>query len=247
MRKVLAIAAVGLALSVSLAPVAGAQGGGGGRGQRGMGGGGGLALLTIKDVQTELKMTEPQVAKIAEKQQEMQGKMQELFQGGGAGGERPSREEMQARQAKIRELQSKAVNDILDTKQQKRFAQLEYQSMGVSGASQRKEVADALNITEDQRTKMREIQQAQFEELRNSGGAGFGPDATPEERAAMMKKFQDLQKAANEKIVTTVLTDAQKTKWKELIGEPVKFSLAPQGGFGRRPGGAGGNPPAPAG
>ena len=257
MRKVLAIAVLGLAISVSSGVVASAQRGGGGGGQGrggfgqgrgGFGGGGGLQLLTNKDVQGELKMTEQQVAKVAEKQTEVRQKMQELGGfGGGGGGTPPSREEIQTMMAKRQEIQTKAVNDILDTKQQKRFKQLELQAAG-AGALQRPDVAAELKITDEQKTKMREIQQAQMEEFRNGGFQFPGADATPEERQAFMKKMQDMQKASSEKVLK-VLTEAQQKQFKEMQGEIVKFSLAPQfggPGGGRRPGGAGGNPPPPA-
>jgi hypothetical protein len=196
-------------------------------------------LLNVKEVQTELKMTEPQVAKVGEKQQEFMGKMRELFQNGGGGG---NREEMQAAMAKIQEEQSKAVNEILDTKQQKRFKQLELQRAGTM-AVLRKDVADELKITEEQKTKIQEIQRAQFEAQRNGGGgARLGPDSTPEERAAAMKAREEAQKALNEKIAG-VLTDAQKAQWKAMQGEPFKFPPMQFGGFGGRRGG-GGNPPA---
>jgi hypothetical protein len=196
----------------------------------------------MKEVQTELKMTEPQITKVGEKQTEFRQKMQELFQGGGGGG---NREEMQAAMAKVQEAQQKAVAEILDTKQMKRFKQLELQqslSRSALFALSQKSVADDLKLTEDQKSKIQAIQQAQMEEMRNSGGFGRDPNATPEEMQARMKKMQEMMKASGDKALA-VLTDAQRKQLKEMQGEPFKF---PENqGFGRGPGGGrpGGNPP----
>jgi Spy/CpxP family protein refolding chaperone len=219
------VAAAALTLLVASIGMASAQGGGGrgqGRGFGGRGGmfGGGLGMLRIKEVQEELKMTQAQTDKVEGKQQEVQQAMRDLFQNAG-GFQNMSQEERQKLMAKTQEIQTKAVNDILDAKQQKRFHQLELQQMGAS-AFTRPEVAKELNLTDDQKSKIREIQQAQQEKVREIfQNAGQGGD-----RQAMMEQMQTLQKAANEKI-TAVLTDAQKAQWKTMQGDAFKFP-APQ-------------------
>lgn len=236
MRKVLAFAALGLVLSVA----AGAQGrrGGGFGGQRGMFGGG-LQLLTIKEVQTELKMTEPQVSKIQEKQQAISEKRREIFQNAQGGG---NREEMMAAMQKLNEEQDKAVADILDSTQLKRYKQLELQRAG-AGALNRKDVQESLKITEAQKTQIQEIQQKAGEEMRAMFQGGGNPqDLTPEERQARMKKFQDAQKATNDKVLA-VLTDTQRNQFKQMQGEPFKFPPMQFGPGGRAGGGRPAAPP----
>lgn len=216
------VAAAAVMLLVASIGMASAQGQGR-RGQgRGFGGrfGGGLGMLRIKEVQTELKMTQPQIDKVEAKQQEVQQAMRDLFQNAG-GVQNMSQEERQKLMAKSQEIQTKAVNDILDTKQQKRFHQLELQQMGPMAVT-RPDVAKELNLTDDQKSKIRDIQQAQQEKMREIfQNAGQGGD-----RQAMMEQVQALQKAAGEK-VEGVLTDAQKAQWKTMTGEPFKFP-APQ-------------------
>jgi hypothetical protein len=234
------IAGAAFVLLVAGMNVATAQGGGGGRGQGrgGFGGrgGGGLFMLRMKEVQEELKMTQPQVEKLDAKQQEVMAAMQELRQNGG--GQNASPEDFQKMMAKGQEIQTKAVADILDTKQLKRFHQLELQQMGPSALG-RKEVADELKLTDAQKKSIGEIQQKTMEETR----ALFQDfqNMTPEDRQAAGAKMQAAQKAAGEKIAA-VLTDAQKSQWKAMQGEPFKFPPMGPGG-GRRPGGA---PPPPA-
>jgi len=221
------IAAAAVTLLVASFGMASAQGGRGqGRGFGGRGGFGGLQLLQIKKVQEELKMTQPQIDKLEAKQQEVRQAMQDLFQGGGLQNATP--EERQKLMAKGQEIQTKAVNDILDTKQQKRFHQLELQRAGANAIAQ-PDVAKELNLTDDQKAKIREIQTAQQEKMREIfQGAGQGGD-----RQAMMQQMQALQKAAGEKI-TALLTDTQKTQWKAMQGEPFEFP-APQPRQPRQP------------
>lgn len=249
MKRMMILAAA-LTLVVGSLNVASAQGGGGGGrrgggfgqfgGGRGMGGG--VDMLARPDVQGELKMTPPQIEKVAGKQQEVQQARREMFQNGGGGGQ-PDPEAFRAMQAKIQEMQTKAVNDILDTKQQKRFKQLELQQAGPN-ALLRKDVQDELKMTDDQKTKVGTIQRDAMTAMRDSMQGVDLRNMAPEERTKFFEKMQAAQKATGEKMAT-VLTDAQKAQWKAMQGEPFKFAPTPPGGPGRgnRPGG--GAPPPP--
>jgi len=220
------VATAAVALLVASIGMASAQGGRG-QGRGGFGRGGGLGMLQIKEVQEELKMTQPQIDKVATKQTEVQQAMQELRQNAGDF-QSMSAEDRQKFFAKTQEVQTKAVNDILDSKQQKRYHQLELQQQGPMAVA-RPEVAKELNLTDDQKSKIKDIQTAQQEKMREIfQGAGQGGD-----RQAMMTQMQALQKAAGEK-VEGVLTDAQKAQWKTMTGEPFKFP-APQPRQPRQP------------
>jgi hypothetical protein len=203
-----------LVLSMSLVSAQGRRGGGQ------FGGGGGLQLLRIAEVQKELKMTPEQVGKIDAKQQEVRQAMQELRQGGG-NQQQLSEEDRAKRTAKMQEIQTKAVKDILDEKQVKRFNELQLQQQGPLALA-RKDIADELKLTDEQKQKIVKIQTDMNEERRAAmQGVNF-QEMSEEERAKMMTKMQDMQKAAGDKVVA-VLTDEQKKKWKEMTGEPFKF------------------------
>ncbi len=208
------IAGAALLLLVAGMNVASAQGG---RGRGGFGGGG-LRMLIAKDVQDELKMTAPQIEKLDAKQKELQ----DLRQNSGFDFQNATQEERQKFQQKMQDAQTKAVGDILDAKQQKRFRQLELQQMGTQ-AFTRKDVADELKLTEDQKKKIGDIQQAQFAKMREMFQGGGGQNATPEEQQKMRQQMQELQRGATEKI-TAALTDAQKSQWKAMQGETFKFA-----------------------
>jgi hypothetical protein len=229
-KMVLACGLVGL-----LVAPAQAQRPGGGRGfGGGMGGGpgGGLMLLTNKSVQQELKADATQAEKlnsfaqgIMEKQREQFQKLQDLSQEE----RRAKMQEMgQAIGAEVR----KGLTDLLKPEQVKRFEQIQLQQMGVLGALVMPRVQEALNPTEDQRSKLRTIQEEQREamnELRQSGGGGG-------DFAAAMQKMNELRKKGNDKAMA-VLTDSQKSSWKELTGEPFEVKLEPGQGFGGPGGG----------
>jgi len=232
------------AVLVAAASLAFAQGPGGAGGGRRMGGfgmqggmmGGGLGLLRITEVQTELKMTPPQIAKVDEAQQTVREATREVFQGGF---QQMSQEERQKAMLKMEEIQSKAVAGILDQIQLKRFKQLELQRMGPS-AILRPSVAKELGVTEQQQAKVRELQQKQGEEMRSMFQGGF-QQMSQEERQQLGQKLQEMRKK-NEEAILGVLTPAQKTKWTEMLGKPFKFpEMGPgMGGRRNRPGGAGG-------
>jgi hypothetical protein len=191
---------------------------GGRRGQ--FGAGGGIQMLRIEEVQKELKMTPEQIGKLDAKQQEVRQALQEAFPGGG-NPQDLSAEDRQKRVAKQQELQTKAVNEILDTTQQKRYRQLELQQQGLIALT-RKDVASELKLTEEQVTKLRKIQSDMGEETRAARQGVNVQQLSDEERQKLTAKTDEIRKAAGEKAVA-VLTDEQKKQWKEMQGEPFKF------------------------
>jgi hypothetical protein len=210
-----------------------AQRPGGGRGQ-GFGGGpgaGGPMLLTNKSVQQELKVDAAQAEKInsfaqglIEKQAGQREKLQDLSQ--------------DERRAKMQELgqalsadMRKGLPDVLKAEQIKRFEQIQLQQMGVLGAPAMPRVQEALNLTDEQKSKLRTIQQEQREAMTElfQGGGGGG------DRAAAMQKMTDLRKKGNDKAMA-LLTDSQKSAWSELTGAPFEVRMEP----GQGPGGPGG-------
>jgi Spy/CpxP family protein refolding chaperone len=197
----------------------------------GGGPGGGAALLANKGVQKELKADDAQAAKLdalaqdlMEKQRGQFQKLQDLSQ--------------DERRAKMQELNQtlgaeirKGLEEILKPEQAKRYQQIQLQQMGILGAPVMPRVQEALNLSDDQRSKLRTIQEDQQQAMREIF------QSAGDDRAAAMTKMADLRKKSNEKAMA-LLTDAQKATWKELTGEPfeVRFEpgQGPGGGF-RRP------------
>jgi hypothetical protein len=216
-----------------LAAPAMAQRPGGGRGFRGGGFGANPAmLLGNKSVQQELKVESTQADKlntlaqgIAEKQRAALEKLADASQ-------EERREKMaQLRQEANADVQ-KNLTEILKPEQVKRFRQLEIQQAGILAAPAMPRVSEALDLTDDQKSKFRTIQEEQGEAMRGLfGGGGGGGD-----REAARQKMLDLRKKGQDKAMA-VLTDSQKASWKELTGEPFEVKFEPGEGFGGPGGG----------
>lgn len=182
------------------------------RGGRGFGGGGfgTLTLLSQKSVQDELKLSEDQVKKV----KELTEKQRESFRGL----RDLSREERQTKMQERAKANEKAVAEILKADQLKRAKQISLQLRGPRAFSD-PAVADALKLTDEQKEKVKTIQQ----EARPARGDRQGAGNREEAR----KKAEAARKNANEKLMN-VLTTEQKTKWKELTGEPFKGEIQRQ-------------------
>lgn len=221
-KFILTIAIVGIVGSAF------AQGGGQGRRGFGMmggrGGGSPVQLLQREEVQTELKLTEDQKSKLSGLQQKMMDKMRESFQGG----ERPSQEKMREIFTKVGEEIQKEVDGILTPEQNKRLKELAVQRSG-NAAVLNPATAKELGLTEEQNTKIKSLQEKQNEanqaigeKIRNGeleGREGF-------------EKMQANQKVFDEEL-GKILTEAQKTKLKEMGGKPFTFAADRRPGGGR--------------
>jgi Spy/CpxP family protein refolding chaperone len=200
-------------------------GGRGGFGGFGGGGGGAAMILANKGVQQELKASDEQAKKlnalaeeIGEKNRGVFAKLQDL-----------SQDERRAKMAEIaRDTNTevrKNLAEILKPEQVKRFEQIQLQQMGLMAAPDMPRVQETLKLTDDQKAKLAALQTEQREAMRELFSGGGGGD-----RQAVGEKMAELRKKSSEKALA-VLTDAQKSSWKELTGEPFEVRFEPQ----RRP------------
>jgi Spy/CpxP family protein refolding chaperone len=211
----MAAAVVALVASPALAQRQRPQGQGGRQGGPGGGAMSGLMLLGQKSVQDELKLTDDQVAKI-----KAAGEKQREALGGGL-----SREEAQQKRQELAKENEKLVADLLKPDQAKRLKQISLQVQGARALAN-PDIAKQLNITEDQKRQIQEIQQEAGQQLQGLFQGG--------DREAAQKKMAEVRKSTNEKVMKLMTAD-QQAKWKEMTGEPFKgeISLFPAGG--RRP------------
>jgi Spy/CpxP family protein refolding chaperone len=209
--------AMAFAVVVLMAAPALAQQGRGGFGG-GMGGGG--MLLTNKSVHAEIKATEEQVSKLTTFAEEFRGKQREAMQGL----QDLSQED---RQAKMRDVMTKsqtemnaALAGILKPEQVTRFHEIQLQQGGAQALLTPK-VAEDLKLTDEQKTKVREINQEAGAQMREifQGAA--------DDREGAMKKMTALRKETTGKALK-VLTDKQKTSYDKLLGKPFEIKLEPR-------------------
>ncbi|HTN74906.1 MAG TPA: CotH kinase family protein, partial [Pirellulaceae bacterium] len=108
-----------------------------------------------------------------------------------------------------------ALIKLLTDKQAQRLQQLRLQREGAQAFS-RPEIAKQLTLSDEQQTKLDELQQQAF--------SGFGPPRiNPEDQAKAL----------------ALLTAEQKATWDKLVGAEFKFPEMRGGAFGRGPGGPG--------
>jgi len=119
---------------------------------------------------------------------------------------------------KIEELErenKKFIEDNLSAAQRKRLDQIYLQVTGLQQLT-RPEAAKALNLTEDQQTKfkaMRKEARKLLEEILEAKGSEGRNEKLAKLRAEIDKK------------IGAVLTDEQKTKAREIVGEPFRGEL----------------------
>ena len=224
--------ATALAVIVADAAQAQRQPGQGGGGRQ-VGGGVNIGLvLTNKDLQQELKVTDDQKGKLKDvtaKQTDLNKKQAELF----TGGTRPDMakmQEMQKERTALTEEVKKVTDEVLTADQKKRFKQIEIQAMGMR-AFANADVVKTLAITDDEKKALKDIADAYTKErtdlakelgvaVPGAGGGRPAAGATPpdaEKVAEFTKKLKPLSEAAMEKSVKALNADQQK-QWTEMIG-----------------------------
>ena len=200
-----------------LVEVANAQPGGGRGGLNVAGMINGLQLTGQERVQKELELTAKQIEELedlrAEQREEMGRMMREIMQG--AGRDRGQAwERAQEEMAKLNQEFESDVNKVLLPHQRDRLKQLVVQSQSRTGGGvSTGRIPDALikelDITDDQLEKMQEKAKEVGEKL--------------------AKKIAELQRQAESEIMG-VLSQAQRDKFQELVGD--SFDFGAQGGFG---------------
>jgi Spy/CpxP family protein refolding chaperone len=182
-------------------------------------------LLRLEKVQTALALTDDQKAKLKD--------LAPLAGGGG----RPNIRDMtdEERQefrkkavARVAE-QKKAIKGILQPGQIERLKGIALQLWGAQGL-QDKEVQDSLQLTDEQKAKLKAIAEDTAKKVRELFAGGG-------DRAANLPKMQAIRKDALDQ-ATAVLADAQKATFEKLKGEKVDISFADlMGGRRNRAGG----------
>jgi hypothetical protein len=146
-------------------------------------------------------------------------------------GPNPFFQDQDAVQKKLAELATtaeKAVDDILTKEQRQRLKEISLQLRGGLALNDR-EVAEALQLTEEQRQKIqgiqldeaKEMQRVAAKEMQGLLQVGPNPQAMQNAFQRMAKKMEEMTKDTGDKLLA-LLTTEQKAKWKELTGKQFK-------------------------
>ncbi len=178
-------------------------------------GGGAAGFLMAPNVQKDLKLTDAQVRKIQETLREIRQTHQDEY----AALRDASPDVRWTKMATLNETVSDEVKKALSfsAEQSKRYDQINLQARGVQAFASSC-VDEQLKLTNDQKSKIREIVEAS----RSSVAGAFNKDASEQERTDARNKRAATQKQNMTK-VQALLTHDQKNEWKELIGEPIEI------------------------
>lgn len=166
-----------------------------------------VMLVRQKSVQGELKTTPEQNQKIhafADKQWQKVKAMK-----GSSESERDREFE------KMAKANQEFLQNTLRPEQVKRLNEIAMQVAGLLWVM-RSDVASALNMTDEQKQKIRELHREAHKEAQEA--------LRTENQAVAEEKFRDMRQA-NRRRLMSILTDEQKAKWKEMAGQPFRGEL----------------------
>ncbi|MBI5707212.1 MAG: hypothetical protein HZC36_09520 [Armatimonadetes bacterium] len=158
--------------------------------------------------------------------------------GGGFGPGGPGGFDPQQMEKREKELDQK-VKAILSESQYTRFHELALQLDGAQ-ALQRKDVADKVGLSQEKREQIAEIVRKSMEANRPDFGGQRGGLGDPDEMRRRMEemraKMEKSRKDMNAKILAA-LSDAEKSKWKAMLGKEFNFEEMRMGPPPGSPGG----------
>jgi Spy/CpxP family protein refolding chaperone len=166
-----------------------------------------LILLRQKSVQQELKLS----PEVAEKVRAFTHKQHEAFHEALKSGE----EERRPKLMELAKENKQFLDENLAPAQRKRLFEITLQVTGLHELN-REEVAKALNLTEEQQQKFKELQKEHRKELAEI--------IHPKGRENRSEKLAKLREDTRTKI-RAILTDEQRAKVKELVGEAFKGEI----------------------
>ena len=166
-----------------------------------------LLLLRQKSVQQELKLSPELVEKVVE----FTNKQHEAFRVA----LRLSDEERKQKLKEFDKQNKQFLTDNLTPEQRQRLVQIMLQVTGLHELN-RPDVAKALNLTEEQQQKFKELQKEHRKQLVEIFQS--------REREGRNEKLAKLREDTRNK-VQAILTDEQKEKVRELVGEPFKGAI----------------------
>ncbi len=225
-----------------------------------------LTLLKAKEVQKDLELTDDQKTKLEKFADDMKTQVSAQLEGL----KDLSQEDRRAKMAEIRsKLDDRAkevqttLEEVLSTQQRDRLAQIGLQARGMRVFTQ-KEVEDALQLTDDQKEKLKELRDkigAEFRGGRGPGGPGAGGPAAggrgaggpgaggpaaggPAAGSASSDEIREkIKKAAAESMdkAKEILTAEQREKLDNMLGKKLDIDMSQLGGNGFGGNGFGGN------
>jgi hypothetical protein len=188
-------------------------------------------LFQQPNVGQTLNLNRDQMTRLNGMTQQLQNRFQGDFNRAFTGSGRDRDAAMQALQGRFNSDFMKGAGGIFNDQQMTRYRQLQLQSQGAS-ALLSPDVASRLNLTDEQRTRLRNLDTQYQRQLRDFTGS----DAS--RRADFRNRWETFQRENGQRI-NGILDENQRRMWSQMTGE--RFNFAPPTASG--PGGAGGTTP----
>jgi hypothetical protein len=168
------------------------------------------ALLTIKEVQEELKLTEDQLKELVGEARTLNQNIQPELKIASRSRDGNAFADLNKR---IKEREQPMMDKLTDD-QKKRLVQLNYQRLGVQ-ALKHVDIRNELQVTDEQMAAYEKVR-SEMQDVRSISSLRNRDEAT-----AKLKE----SKERFEKALDAILTDDQKQKLKEMQGEPFAHPL----------------------
>jgi serine/threonine protein kinase len=188
--------------------------------------GGLLSLLTQESVQKELHLSETQARRAKEVAEAQQESWRSAWREPRDPDRNVARKKFEERMRTAEKNAEKAIRELLQPEQTRRFEQISLQLRGTRALGD-PDVAAALHLTDEQKGRIKAIQ----EEARQARHRHFPPPGQGGEEARLAwekarKAMEEVRKGTGEKL-RSVLTEEQKKKWQELCGSPFGGEIRP--------------------
>jgi len=177
--------------------------------------------MEVPEIQTELKFTNDDRASLHALRDEFKesgAKFEKTLAEAAAKGRESLVEALMARSKEVDQQLAEVLGE-----RTKRFQELRRQAFGIMAANTSDAVVrDALGVTEDQRSKFNAARQKLVDDFRNQSRRNFDRKSGKVDDNVADQGMRDFA-SGEDKLFADLMTDAQKTKWKELIGAPIEM------------------------
>jgi Spy/CpxP family protein refolding chaperone len=180
-----------------------------------------LGLLSLEQVQKEMKLSDEQAAKVKKLVEKLRAEIRQQYTA------LRKIEDRAQRRAKMTELTEQfdgkvreQLRDVLKREQMMRLYQIRMQVRPVVDSLSNRYVARRLKLTEEQQKKVAEI--SKQTQAKESELFGAMRNATNAQRSEAFQKLRQLRSAADEKALA-VLTAEQKEAFEKMKGEKIKL------------------------
>jgi hypothetical protein len=184
-------------------------------------------LFQQPNVGQTLNLNRDQMGRLTDMTQRLQTRFQDDFNRASGATGRDRDTNLQTLQGRFNTEWMRGARGVFNEQQMTRFQQLQLQSQGPA-ALMNSDVATRLNLSDEQRTRLRDLDTQFQRQMRDF----TGPDAA--RRQDFRTRWETFQRESNSRL-NSLLDENQRRTWREMTGE--RFNFAPPAAPGTGTGG----------